>query len=920
MNLRTTIATAPNSTTGYTNSDYVTGGGICISCHSSEMTKSTTAVKTETNSTKTMIVADTDFSGTSHNYNVTSTMTNGGATFNANCSKCHDAQNNDGQTFQNSANKFGIHDDTLRRLLASLGITSPADPEEEDFCYRCHSKTTDTTPGGGPAKGTANMDYYNTTAMNAASQDIFTAMQLGTAGSPASTVSGSVLYFRNSAPSEPMDNNYNLTSGTYTGATTFNSYLMSPGSAGTAQTSYANTTTSTTNPRYMRMMQFISMPINSAVTLTAGQALSITLMTQESNINFNGQVRYALWKWNANDTLGTNFVAAMNYASAPTPPAVPELGDGVANTPATQTWSFTVGTTTTFNAGDKILLEMEVYRPSTTNATATFYWNGSEAANLTLPTSVTFTVPATPASGRHDVAQYSGLHKPSPTDETRGYIASNKHVECDDCHNPHAAKAGNHTITDPFPGVSGNKFYFLNTAPSSPPSVKQTTDTITAGTWNWYNAGTSLGSGTATKVINITTTTSGANYAGVCWLSPALSAGTIPAGTYAVNIYGQESNTGANQGLKAYLFIWKADNTKTQLSAPVTTAAELGTTKSLQTISIPVASATTVGAGDRLAVEVYSYSRSAPSATTYTTTLSFNGNVAGTDDSNISFAPTPSGTMANVLTGVSGVGVTTWNATSWGGVTTYNPSTTTAALITATAEWQICFKCHSGANANYASWGGSGAAAWTDLGLEFNPNNESYHPVVQALPSTGNRQLAAAALTGGWAPGSVMTCSDCHATDSAASKGPHGSSVKWMLNPTTTGTKYYNWPYTSAANNGTSTGTFLTGTGSATVPNTGQIFCLSCHVWSGGGAAHTNQGGNHSVACVSCHIRVPHGGKVLRLLTGALAPARYYPDGNGGGTVDMDGGVRPATGTMGRNDCNNTPTGCNQHNAGGQNW
>ena len=134
-----------------------------------------------------------------------------------------------------------------------------------------------------------------------------------------------------------------------------------------------------------------------------------------------------------------------------------------------------------------------------------------------------------------------------------------------------------------------------------------------------------------------------------------------------------------------------------------------------------------------------------------------------------------------------------------------------------------------------------------------------------------------------------------------------------MLNPNTTGTKYYNWPYTTAAGNGTTTGTLLTGTGSTTVPT--NNFCFSCHVWSGGGAAHTNQGSNHAKECVGCHIRVPHGGKAPRLLTGLAAPARYKPDGNNGGTTYMNGAQRPATGTMGASNCNNA-SGCNEHSNG----
>ena len=245
-----------------------------------------------------------------------------------------------------------------------------------------------------------------------------------------------------------------------------------------------------------------------------------------------------------------------------------------------------------------------------------------------------------------------------------------------------------------------------------------------------------------------------------------------------------------------------------------------------------------------------------------------------------------SATLAGVLAGVSGVGVTTWGA-NWAGVTAYNPSSTTVPLITATAEWQVCFKCHSGANANVATWGGSGAAAFTDLALEFNPNNASGHPVVSALP-VANR-LTAERLTGGWVPGSIMTCTDCHDSDSAASKGPHGSSVKWML----TGTNKA-WPYTDSAGNGGGTGTLFTlatyNTGTGT---TNGLFCLNCHTIrpaTGVNNWHSNANvtsSRHSssqtiAACAACHIRVPHGGKISRLLQTTNAPLRYRGNGSSG--------------------------------------
>jgi hypothetical protein len=293
--------------------------------------------------------------------------------------------------------------------------------------------------------------------------------------------------------------------------------------------------------------------------------------------------------------------------------------------------------------------------------------------------------------------------------------------------------------------------------------------------------------------------------------------------------------------------------------------------------------------------------------------------------------------MAGVLTGASGVGVTSW-AGNWTGVTAYNPSTTSAALITATAEWQVCFKCHSGANANVATWGGAGAAAFTDLALEFNPNNASAHPIVVPLNSQtgslGTKPLTAARMVAPWTNvgTQVMTCTDCHATDSAASKGPHGSSVKWMLAGVNKA-----WPYATAAGNGGSTGTLFrlatynTGAGTAN-----GLFCLNCHTIrpaTGGNAFHIHadttggeHGGNAIMACASCHIRVPHGGKISRLLQTTNAPARYKSNGSGA-TSNFDsfgpnatGGIKGAA-VSGSGASASFNSSCSRHNsATGEAW
>lgn len=230
--------------------------------------------------------------------------------------------------------------------------------------------------------------------------------------------------------------------------------------------------------------------------------------------------------------------------------------------------------------------------------------------------------------------------------------------------------------------------------------------------------------------------------------------------------------------------------------------------------------------------------------------------------------------------------VPTFSGANWTAPSSYS------AVQTATKEYQICFKCHSGAVGNPAVWSGtSGAAAWTDVGLEFSPGNKSGHPVVTGLDNYTNspapRALAADQLSAPWNVNmgtQTMYCSDCHASDSSVA-GPHGSSYKWMLAGTNKA-----WPYNNAAYNGTSTGgggTFWT-VGFAT-QNPTKPFCWNCHPdtkKSGANNAHSlSYHGN--LACVTCHIRVPHGGKVSRLIAAdnntnyTNLPSRYTADGNG---------------------------------------
>jgi len=226
--------------------------------------------------------------------------------------------------------------------------------------------------------------------------------------------------------------------------------------------------------------------------------------------------------------------------------------------------------------------------------------------------------------------------------------------------------------------------------------------------------------------------------------------------------------------------------------------------------------------------------------------------------------------MPGVLAGAGGVNVTAWDAgtpTSWGETKTLAPAPgSTTAIPEATTQWQVCFKCHSAANSNVTAW----KSGWTDLAAEFNPRNQSYHPIVApagAFPNTtgyGNNQVAAANLSGGWKPGDMMYCSDCHGnseTGYAASQGPHASAVPFMLRGTAV-----RWPTMANGTTRWTTSNYTTGQGTKD-----GLFCLNCHATLA--SVHTRSDHNNT-ACTACHILIPHGGKLKRLMATAAYPGR----------------------------------------------
>lgn len=270
----------------------------------------------------------------------------------------------------------------------------------------------------------------------------------------------------------------------------------------------------------------------------------------------------------------------------------------------------------------------------------------------------------------------------------------------------------------------------------------------------------------------------------------------------------------------------------------------------------------------------------------------------------------------SVLNGVTGA-IANFASGNWN-------TNSTFALGKATKEYEICFKCHSNANTNYASWDGRTGAVnatdWTDVALEFSPNNRSGHPVVINANGRPN-SLAPKALTASWmvAPwtnvgSQKMYCSDCHDTNSTYSRGPHGSSVKWMLAGANKA-----WPYPKVSNNASMalTGFWMYNNRASLLNTPDGLFCRNCHTL--GSSAHTASTGHQTTPCLSCHIRVPHGGKVSRLIRTLNAPARYQPNGAGGTTAIYITTFTKAASYSSTGNC--MVTGCSSHTtAASESW
>ncbi|MBI5607617.1 MAG: hypothetical protein HY902_01905, partial [Deltaproteobacteria bacterium] len=430
---------------------------------------------------------------------------------------------------------------------------------------------------------------------------------------------------------------------------------------------------------------------------------TITVNAYNSSANAKARVRYRLATWLSTDAAGTVIKDWTSDTQA--------WGTTNPGTPLSITFA---GGAATLTAGDALILDMEIESNTVVtggNYTMAYVFGATAAGNLLMPTTLGFSKTTSTAGVSHGVYTYSGRHRASSTDENLAYIAANKHVECEDCHNPHAATAGIHAL-------------------------------------------------------------------------------------------------------------------KTNA-------------------------------------------------------------VSGT------------------LTGVSGVAATWGTTTNWTTASSYS-------LGTATKEYEICFKCHSSANTNLATWN----ANWTDVARDFSPKNRSIHPVTVALNDASRtnaatpKPLAASQMVAAWNSVGTQTmyCSDCHGEGVAtpAAQGPHGSAVAFLLKGPNT-----SWPNNSS------------GTLAKFSAMTG-LFCLNCHA-TGTSSNGVHSKGDHSgAACVNCHLLVPHGSGMSRLLgdsDSANMPARLVYQGNKA-NIWISGFTKASSPTgYSKSNCSSATSGCTTHSGTmSENW
>ncbi|HAK59065.1 MAG TPA: hypothetical protein DCO77_01610, partial [Nitrospiraceae bacterium] len=258
--------------------------------------------------------------------------------------------------------------------------------------------------------------------------------------------------------------------------------------------------------------------------------------------------------------------------------------------------------------------------------------------------------------------------------------------------------------------------------------------------------------------------------------------------------------------------------------------------------------------------------------------------------------------------GVNVVGWPTWTLLTNGSYSYLEPrGVITNTSTGVTYEYQICFKCHT----DFAWGAGTVPTAPSDLSLmtnaavEFNPGNNSVHPVVNTLLNKTSNvtpeqltagQMKTAPIDWSNVGNQTMYCSDCHGNDAASPVGPHGSNNRSLLKGGT-------YPL-----NGSGVLWSLNDFNVAAGTGPAGLLCLDCHPMMTGAntwannvhdvhySYYTNSGtpAGSNITCVVCHTGRPHGARRSRLIVYSSENQPYDYDGAGTAAGVVNGFIKAA--------------------------
>jgi len=476
--LRSSIGSAPSGATA-SNTDFsATSGGVCLGCHYVSRTKDPNNRKSDGTSATPAIPytsanavdAGTVYGASEHRYQVAGRQRGDGTTFGGDCSKCH-SDRLTGMYFKTATTgpEFGLHYDPSRRILEALGRGSVPDPyAEERFCYSCHS-VAGSAPSGDGFKTTIDRDWYGDAdgSMDGPSQAIYGEISANSA--PWKTTSEDVLYFKTSAEGAVSGNQ---PTGDHSGdiyePSTWLTRSMSPSPSSATAENYDTANVTTVVGRFYRRVRFVSPAVASQVTVPVNSSWRVDAYAREGNGNQNAYMRPYIYIWRADNSTKVAVAGPGNDTTEFTNNATPGLySHTLANS----------GGAVTLQPGDKLVVDLAVYTNGAATGPLTYRWGLGYQGFLDAPVDIAW---ATPAGSAHSVDSYTGAHRP---DESQDDISANKHVECQDCHNAHAAGAtlnvwaGANTnrvgTGSPLLGVSGQ-------TPAYPPATWPNTSSLTS--------------------------------------------------------------------------------------------------------------------------------------------------------------------------------------------------------------------------------------------------------------------------------------------------------------------------------------------------------------------------------------------------------------------------------------------------------